>query len=194
MIYAAAGLTLSRAYGCRDVIFEALLSGRSSDTPGIDVLMGPAMTSLPLRVRLNDPNRRTVQAVLSSTQRLLHTDLVMFEHVGWGDLVHMDEFKDVLRDIPQINVNPSPFLECGKGLGLERLEFPGADNEVYYAMSSFVEDGTLVVLISSDDAYVNPEDVQHHLKLWSTFLLELLRTSLQPGEMKISRFFELFGG
>lgn len=177
MIFVSAALTLSHDYDSPDVIFEALLSGRSGDISGIEDLMGPAMTCLPVRIRLGQAAKQEqtmLQRVLQETQALLHERLVEHEHVGWWNLVQMEEFRSILNNVPQININPNPYLEVGKGLGL-KLEESFSTNEVFYAMSSFIRDGKLVLMISSDDEYVRGEDVERHLRKWSTLLSGLLR-------------------
>lgn len=177
MIFVSAALTLSHDYDSPDVIFEALLSGRSGEVPGIEDVMGPAMTCLPVRIRLGQTSQQeqvTLQSVLLETQTLLHERLVKHEHVGWWDLVQMDEFRSILNNVPQININPNPYLELGKSLGL-KLEDSFSTNEVFYAMSSFIQDEKLVLMVSSDDKYVDGRDVERHLRKWSILLTKLLR-------------------
>lgn len=102
MIFVSAALTLSHDHTSPDIIFEALLSGRSGDMPGIEDVMGPAMTCLPVRVRLGQQHQKvTLQSVLLETQALLHERLVEYEHVGWWDLVQMNEFQSILNNVPQ---------------------------------------------------------------------------------------------
>lgn len=177
MIFVSAALTLSHDYDSPDIIFEALLSGRSGDIPGIEDVMGPAMTCLPVRIRLGQiaqQERVTLQSVLLETQTLLHERLVKHEHVGWWDLVQIDEFRSLLNNVAQININPNPYLELGKSLGL-KLEDSFSTNEVFYAMSSFIQDEQLVLMVSSDDDYVDGQDVERHLRKWSMLLTGILR-------------------
>lgn len=85
----------------------------------------------------------------------------------------MGEFRDILKNVPQININPNPYLELGTGLGL-KLEDSFMTNEMFYAMSSFVQDDKLVLMVSSDDQYVDGKDVERHMEKWSVLLGGLL--------------------
>lgn len=129
-----------------------------------------------MRIRLGQPSQQeqvTLQNVLKETHTLLHERLVKHGHVGWWDLVQMGEFRDILKNMPQININPNPYLELGTGLGL-KLEDSFMTNEMFYAMSSFVQDDKLVLMVSSDDQYVDGKDVERHMEKWSVLLGGLL--------------------
>lgn len=187
MITVAAALTLSHALDCPDIIFEALLSGRNGPLPGVEELMGPAITCMPARIRLSNPKDRMVHDVLRDTQSLLHKDLVVHEHVGWWDLVHTEEFKQVLRSVPQLNVNRNPYLEFGKTLGLVGME-SSSHNEVFYAMSSFMREGKLILVISSDDRIVQSRQVRQHLTFWSEVLAGLTQIGHGGETIIVSEF------
>ncbi|KAM0273548.1 hypothetical protein ACHAQH_008274 [Verticillium albo-atrum] len=64
----SAALFLVHRLDCADIIFDCHLSGRAGTLPGVSELVGPTLTSLPIRVRIgSDPNTR-VRGILSQTQ------------------------------------------------------------------------------------------------------------------------------
>lgn len=58
-------------------------------------------------------------------------------------------------------------------------------------MSSFMQDGKMVLMISSGDEYVDGEDVERHLRKWSTLLRGLLEAqeALELGDLALADFF-----
>lgn len=126
---------------------------------------------------------------MRATQKPL-ADVVAHEHVGWWDLLHTDEFRDVLRSVPQINVNPNTFHDPGGRLGLRQVDCC-MPNETFYAMSSFLDEhGEMVLLISHDEAYLGGEIVQSHLDKWLVFFERIVALCVAGEDMTVG---ELFG-
>ena len=57
---AAWGLALARTVGADDVVFGAVVSGRSAELPGVEATVGLLINTLPVRVRLR-PGERTAE-------------------------------------------------------------------------------------------------------------------------------------
>ncbi|KAK3685288.1 hypothetical protein B0T22DRAFT_465275 [Podospora appendiculata] len=79
LIRAAWALLLSRYGEESDVVFGTTVSGRSATVSGIELMIGPLIATVPVRVRLN--RGQTVGEFLASIQKQ-HTDMVPHEHFG----------------------------------------------------------------------------------------------------------------
>ncbi|KAF1848737.1 nonribosomal peptide synthase [Cucurbitaria berberidis CBS 394.84] len=73
MIRAAWGLLLATYSGSDDVLWGETNSGREASVPGIESVIGPTITTAPIRLRLN--RRLTVHQYLRETQRQSSTSL-----------------------------------------------------------------------------------------------------------------------
>ncbi|KAL4916012.1 hypothetical protein BDW62DRAFT_203163 [Aspergillus aurantiobrunneus] len=79
IIKLAWALMISHYSGIDDVVFGQTLAGRNVDIPGIDNILGPTMTTVPVRIHL----RRAMQVhdILTSVQQD-SVATIPFEHVG----------------------------------------------------------------------------------------------------------------
>ncbi|KAF1838181.1 acetyl-CoA synthetase-like protein [Decorospora gaudefroyi] len=73
MIRAAWGLLLATYSGCDDVLWGETNSGREASVPGVESIIGPTITTAPVRLRLN--RDLTVHEYLKETQRQSSTSL-----------------------------------------------------------------------------------------------------------------------
>lgn len=79
ILRAAIAITLGQYTGSEDVVFGAILSGRSAPVPGIDSMAGPTIATVPLRAQ---PLRTSlVQDFLNQLQRDA-TDMMKFEQTS----------------------------------------------------------------------------------------------------------------
>jgi non-ribosomal peptide synthase protein (TIGR01720 family) len=70
LLQAAWALVLARISGQNDVVMGAAFSGRPTDLPGVESIVGPFVNNLPVRVRI-DPKRGVVDWL-----RAMHADLL----------------------------------------------------------------------------------------------------------------------
>ncbi|PHH76034.1 hypothetical protein CDD80_1873 [Ophiocordyceps camponoti-rufipedis] len=78
-ILLAWAVTVSQYTGSDDVCFGTTLSGRNTALSGVDRILGPTITTIPLRTQLD--RTQTVQNVLSSLHRWLQ-DSIPHQHLG----------------------------------------------------------------------------------------------------------------
>ncbi|KAH7042835.1 hypothetical protein B0J12DRAFT_761479 [Macrophomina phaseolina] len=79
LLRAAWALTIATFTNSDDVLFGVTLSGRSAACGGMQDLVAPTMTTIPLRVRIN--KRQSVLEFLE-TLRAQAADMIPFEHTG----------------------------------------------------------------------------------------------------------------
>ncbi len=87
-------LLLGRYSGERDVVFGVTVSGRPFSLEGADLIIGPFLNTLPLRVQLH--LEMTLPAWLQDLQAR-STDLLMFEY---SPLVRVQKLSDVQNGLP----------------------------------------------------------------------------------------------
>jgi non-ribosomal peptide synthase protein (TIGR01720 family) len=89
LVQGAWGLLLSRYSGEQDVLFGATVSGRPSDLPGIETMVGLFINSLPLRLNVAPgepllPWLRELQELLAAMRRYESTPLNAVQ--GWSEV------------------------------------------------------------------------------------------------------------
>ncbi|KAF9768845.1 hypothetical protein IL306_013805 [Fusarium sp. DS 682] len=120
IIRAAWALVLGRHSDTSDIVFGVTLGGRTADVAGIDRIVGPTATTLPVRVRI-DPEE-TVQAYLERVQAEA-TSMIAFEHVGIPKIAAMGPEYRVLCDLSSLLLVQPP----GTDAGLDLLGMPPID-------------------------------------------------------------------
>ncbi|KAG9764881.1 nonribosomal peptide synthase 11, partial [Aureobasidium melanogenum] len=79
VLRAAWGLLLSHYSHTQDVLYGLTLSGRNVDMPGVELVCGPTISTVPLRVKV-DPGE-SVERFLKRLQQQT-TDMIPHEHLG----------------------------------------------------------------------------------------------------------------
>ena len=118
MIEVAWSIVFARSLGCNDVVLDILRAGRTSPVPGIEELVAPTCTALPLRIHV-DPQQRTHDLLLSVQQQL--SAMTPFEHRGFDNIASLSE-EVALACRKSIRVNIAPPL--GDTQHREALDLP----------------------------------------------------------------------
>jgi len=89
IVQGAWALLLSRYSGEPDVVFGAVVSTRPADLPGAELIVGPLINTLPMRVRVNPQTTvvawlKDVQARQAQMQTYGSTPLIQIQ--GWSDV------------------------------------------------------------------------------------------------------------
>lgn len=83
IIRASWAVFIARHCGTQDVVFGATLNGRNAPIRGIDNMIGPTITTVPIRVVLDD--EESSAAFLQRIQKQA-TDMIPFEQTGMHDI------------------------------------------------------------------------------------------------------------
>ena len=125
LLRAAWALVIAKHTDSEDVTFGATLSGRNMPVPGIMEIIGPTVTTVPVRVRLNYDE--TIQSYCERIQKQA-TDMISFEHTGlqnirkYGPEVHQAlNFQNLLmihpvdeqEDLAFPGLQPVPSIQDG---------------------------------------------------------------------------------
>lgn len=132
MIRAAWALVISTYSDSKDVIFAATLSGRSVPIPGIDTIMGPTITTVPVRISLMQ-NDATAGQYLQNVQDQA-TSMMPYEQIGLQNIRYLssgaqsaiDQIQNLLVVQPyEASEDVPSFLE------MEALSRPSASFDTY---------------------------------------------------------------
>lgn len=138
---AAIGLALHQQLEIPDTVLRLVSTGRTSSTiPGIEDLVGPTVTSVPLRMRHSDSGSTARLGGFVAHVRDQLRALTPHEHVGFEEVAasHPDAVPACAVS-PQVVVHPfDPYAEqAAGGIGLRRRE-----------LCAFKDDGALLLLMS----------------------------------------------
>jgi amino acid adenylation domain-containing protein/non-ribosomal peptide synthase protein (TIGR01720 family) len=87
IIRAAWAILVARHSGTQDVVFGATLNGRNAPVHGIDNLVGPTITTVPVRIILDD--HQTPSEFLAQVQKQA-TNMIPFEQTGLQNISRID--------------------------------------------------------------------------------------------------------
>lgn len=90
LIRGALAILLSHHTGSKDVVFGCTVSGRSAPVTGIEEIIGPTITTVPIRVQLSDREKITINDLL----RILQTqasEMIPFEQTGLQQIAKLGE-------------------------------------------------------------------------------------------------------
>ncbi|RMJ27589.1 nonribosomal peptide synthase, partial [Aspergillus sp. HF37] len=136
MTYAALGLAFNRQLQSADTVMRLISMGRSTaGVPGIEDLVGPTITTAPLRI--NHTGKATLHDYLAHVHAQVRR-LTPFEQIGLDDISHVhSDAEQACLSAPQIVVHPDdPYTQQpAAGLGLQRRE-----------LSAFNDDGVLFTM------------------------------------------------
>lgn len=101
ILRAAWAVLLSRYCDTQDIIFGAPVSGRNAPVIGIDEIVGPTLTTVPVRVLLD--NRQTVADFLQTVQQQA-VDMIPFEQTGLQNIRRLEAIPKDWIDISNLLV------------------------------------------------------------------------------------------
>lgn len=163
-------LVLARLAGERDIVFGNTVSGRPTDLPGADAMVGLFINTLPLRVRI-DPARpvgdwlRDLQVRTAAAREFEATPLVRAQ--GWTEVPRDRPLFDTL-----LVYENYPTGEALEGeLGALRVEAVQSHERTHYAATLIVAPGDRFSLLLLHDRARLPDDLAHR---WLDYLEEAL--------------------
>ncbi|MCJ1364193.1 hypothetical protein MMC16_003302 [Acarospora aff. strigata] len=116
MIAVAWSLVFPRSLSCNDVILDILRAGRTTPVPGIEDLVAPTTTAVPLRIHV-DPHQKTNDLLFSIQQRL--SEMTPFEHLGFENIANLtEEVNAACKHAIRVNIAP-PLGDKQPGSGLD---------------------------------------------------------------------------
>ena len=167
MMRAAWAMVIATYSDSNDVIFATTLSGRNVPLAGIDTMMGPTITTVPIRIAL--PNADVlVEQYLNSVQTQ-STEMMPYEQTGLQNIRQLS--LEAQKTIDQIQtllvVQPSDASEdVPSFLGMESLSRPSTNFDTYALVVECCvgKEGNFDVQARYDDSIVSAELMKRMLQ------------------------------
>ena len=155
LLRAAWALVLARYADSEDIVFGVTLSGRNAAANGIERMLGPTITTVPLHVHLN-PNQQ-ISAFLQSIQGQA-VEMMPFEHTGLQKIRQLGgNAKDAVDFKSLFVIQPaSESANHSKFLGLEPVPATLGDFDTYALNLECRLEASGVVVEARFDAHVIP--------------------------------------
>ncbi|CAG8909366.1 unnamed protein product [Penicillium egyptiacum] len=191
ILRAAWGLLLSRYADSDNIVFGMTLSGRNGPVSGVDTMIGPTITTVPVRMKITPA--LTVSEFLAQVQQQ-STDMIPHEHFGLQNIAGISpdcalgiEFQNLFVIQPVSDGTATADLLPG----VEEVELPLEDFDSYpLVVECFITDDKIIVETRHDDNVLSAWQVQtimHHFE----HILEQV-TQIQNQEAQVSSV-DLFG-
>ncbi|MFF9027203.1 amino acid adenylation domain-containing protein [Streptomyces iakyrus] len=118
LLQAAWGLVLSRTTGRRDVVFGAIVSGRTPQLPGVESMVGLFINIVPVRVRVAP--ERSLSELVGEVQRG-QSALTAHHHLGLSDIQRAAGVPELFDTMMVFENYPwdGPAQDVAAGLGTE---------------------------------------------------------------------------
>ena len=177
MIEVAWALVFSRALKCEDIILDILRAGRTIPLPGIEELIAPTTTAVPLRIHIN-PKTKT-HTLLSHVQQQLNS-ITPFEHLGFSTISALnDEVTAACKNAIRINIAP-PVVDESPA---QRIDMPLIWAELAlilpFRLDLAVNKNVVDVEAVFDKALISPDRVDQLLRQFEQALLQISRADAE---------------
>ncbi|KGO45060.1 AMP-dependent synthetase/ligase [Penicillium expansum] len=184
ILQAAWGLVLSRYADSDHIVFGMTLSGRNGPVSGIDTMIGPTITTVPMRMKF--PPALTVSEFLAQVQQQ-STKMTPHEHFGVQNIASISS--DCARGIEFQNlfvIQPvSDATEIGDLFpGVEEVELPLEDFESYpLVVECFVADDKITIETRHDENALSTWQVQTIMHHFEHILKQVTQTNAQEAQV-----------
>lgn len=182
MVRAAWSLLVARYSNSNDATFGVTLSGRNAQFPGVESVVGPTITTAPLRVRFDGD--QSVSEYLRAVQKQA-VDMMPYEHFGLTKIKQISDEARACCDFQNLLiVQPSTASEKDGGPALFEMTDGSTSESLNYALvMECVLESTGVHLCSRYD--VNVIDTIQMERLLEQFQHVLEQLSLEEESAKV---------
>ncbi|EAW11679.1 putative nonribosomal peptide synthase [Aspergillus clavatus NRRL 1] len=190
VLRAAWAFVLSFYTDSPDVVFGMTLSGRNGSVSGIDKMIAPVITTVPVRVAF--PPAITVEGFLQQVQQQA-TDMIPHEHFGLQNIANLSS--ECARAIEFQNlfvIQPASELTTTTAfLGCEEVDLPLQDFDSYpLVVECYLADGDIHIETRHDEAILSAWQVQNMLYHFESLVNQL--TAVENAGRPIEQI-EMFG-
>ena len=185
---AAWAMVVARYSDTDDAVFGVTLTGRNASVKGIEKLIGPMITTVPMRIRLN--HRDTVANFLDAVQ-LQAADMMSFEQTGLQNIRRLGEDAQAACDFRTLLVvQPRDRTRSEEGiasLGLEAVVEGQKDFHTYPLVveCNIEDDGVTELQVEYDSNVLSTEQLESVLHNYETAIQQLTKVA-SDSKMTIS--------
>jgi amino acid adenylation domain-containing protein/non-ribosomal peptide synthase protein (TIGR01720 family) len=173
VIRAAWGAVVARYSDSDDVIFGSTLTGRNAPVPGINTVVGPTITTVPIRARID---RSMTFAQFLQTMQTDMIAMISYEHVGLQTLKRWGGFTQAACNFQNLLVIQLEHdRHAGKnhmGLDFDRRTRSGPENYSLMMECTLLETG-IDIHVDYDQTLVSPQQMERIIRQFEHVLLQL---------------------
>ncbi|MCJ1350610.1 MAG: hypothetical protein MMC33_000591 [Icmadophila ericetorum] len=163
-IHAAWALIVSKLSESDDIVFAATLAGRNTSIQGIEQMVGPTITPVPIRIQLSSW-KQSVQELLGKIERDT-ADMAPYQHIGTKsiELINSDT-RAACRFQTLIVITPPDTSTRGPGaISTSTYDVNGEEQEVFHTFALILfftptQDG-LALEVVFDSTILDPREVE----------------------------------
>jgi amino acid adenylation domain-containing protein len=160
VIRAAWSVIIGTYSAVKDVVFGSTMSGRNAPVKGITTIIGPTITTIPVRIRLDFT--RTITQFLQEVEDQA-VDLVPFEHFGIQNIKRVSKdaqaacsFQNLLVIQPDTGALPDTVQNVFKDLSIETTS---SFNTYTLVVDCALEGDNVNVVTSFDEALISQKQI-----------------------------------
>jgi hypothetical protein len=164
ILRAAFAMLIARYSDSSDIVFGATLSGRDADVAGIAQMLGPTLTTVPVRVRLN--HDQSIGDYLQTMQDQA-TEMIPFAHTGLQNIGRLDGIAKEVVDLNNLIVIQPAGQDSSKSnfLGLESVPVDLEDFQTYsLVLECSLDTGGINIEARFDKAVLQASQIQRMLE------------------------------
>ncbi|KAG8420261.1 Nonribosomal peptide synthetase [Metarhizium acridum] len=172
LIRGALAILISRYTASKDVVFGAVLSGRNAPVASIEDIIGPTITTVPVRIKL-EPDQ-SVQRYLQEVQQQA-TDMIPFEQMGLKRIAKINRSSQSGCNFQTLlAVQPESSIKAGGTLGQWRLSSTQPSVTTYaLGLECFIDKEEVTVKAIFDTAVMGVWQAEHMLRQLDLVLTQL---------------------
>ncbi|KAG8411848.1 Nonribosomal peptide synthetase [Metarhizium acridum] len=178
-------LTISHYTDSNDVVFAETLSGRNAPISGVSDMNGPAITTVPVRIRINRANGTSIKQYLEAVQAQ-SIAMIPFEHTGLQNIKRFGaNAKSVIDSLTNLFLIQPSSLSSSSGTGIDGLEtvinkFEDYDSFALVIKCILDEDRSLILEAQYDKAVIQAEQIQRILQHYDFMIQHIVNASCIP--------------
>ncbi|PNP75510.1 hypothetical protein FNYG_11139 [Fusarium nygamai] len=170
-----------------DVVFLTTVFGRNAPLAGIDTIIGPTITTIPIRVKLDDPNT-TVDTLLEAIQESA-TETMAFEQLGLQSIRNTStDCKAACMAQNLLVIQTSHGDDANVAFdGFEKLpdEAKGFSTIPFTLECTATSEGGLSIEASFDSKVVDPAQANRIIKTFEHVTNQMCRTHLKLSQVDL---------
>ncbi|CZS75139.1 unnamed protein product [Fusarium graminearum] len=187
ILRAAWAIVVSTYQGSDDVVFLTTVFGRNAPLAGIDKIIGPTITTIPIRVKLNDPST-TVDMLLQAVQESA-TETMAFEQLGLQSIRNLNadcKAACMAQNLLVIQTSRGEDATVPFG-GFEKLpdETKGFSTIPFTLECTATSEGGLSIEASFDSKIVDPAQANRIIKTFEHVTQQMCHTHLKLNQVDL---------
>lgn len=198
VLRAAWALVLTHYSDNDDVVFAETLSGRNAPVPGIPEMNGPAITTVPVRIRIDDLGGTTKKQYLEAVQAQI-ASMTPFQHMGLQNIKRMSEkARSAIDNIAHLFVIQPSSFSSSTGDGVEGMEVVINDLEDFDTFGLVMkccigEKNSVTLEAQYDKSVLSSEQIRRLLRHFDFIIQQICKTpsaslgtvnTISPGDLE----------